>query len=196
VSDYTPTKNEVLWSNISAGTTLATFTTEASLMGGIIVPVIPGGYFLNNNSTGRTLKLKAWGRIGSTTTGPTMIWSVRLINHGTAFSAGGGILLGATAALTMAASQTLAPWELELDITMDNPNQGATSVVTSLGKVWSPKGLASPFGGTIPDNNVTTNTLSTFDDWQTYDLYISLTCGTSNAANLGRLDRGKLYGEN
>ena len=196
MSDYTPTKNEVLWSNIAAGTTLATFTTEASLFGGIVLPKIPGGYFFNNNSVGRTLRMKIYGKIGSTTTGPTMLWSLRAFNHGTAFSAGGGILLAASAALTMAVSQTLAPWEMDIDMTMDNVNEGATSVITTFGKVWSPKGLASPFGGTMPDNNVSTNTLSTFDAWQTYDLHLSLTCGTSNAANLGRVDRGKMYGEN
>lgn len=196
MSDYTDAKSEVLWSNIAAGTALATFTTEASLMGGIVPAVIPGGYFFNNTSVGRTLKLKAWLKIGSTTTGPTMQFSIRVFNHGTAFSAGGGVLLGTHAAQTMAVSQVLAPVELEVDMIMDNVNPGATSVLTTFGKVWSPKGFVSPFGATIPDNNVTTNTVSTFDAWQTYDLYLSATCGTSNAANTAQLFRGKLYGEN
>jgi hypothetical protein len=196
VSDYTPSKNEVLWANIAPGTQLATFTTEASLMGGILLPKIPAGYFLNNTSVGRTLKLKAWLKIGSTTTGPTMQFSLRLFAHGTAFSAGGGILLGTHAAQTMAISQTAAPVELEADMWMDNVNEGAASVLTTFGKVWSPKGFVSPFGATIPDNNVTTNTVSTFESMTTYDLHISCTCGTSNAANTAQLFRGKLYGEN
>lgn len=195
MSDYTPQKAEILWSNIANGTQLTTFTTEASLMGGIVIPKLYAGFFDQNDKLGRTLKLKAWLKFGSTTTGPTMLISVRLFPHGTAFSAGGGILLGATAALTMAASQTAAPAELELDIVCDNPNEGATTVITSFGKLWGPKAFASPFGGTIPDNNVTANTISTYDAMQNYDMYISCTCGTSNAANTAQLFRGKLIGE-
>ena len=196
MSDYLAEKNEVLWSNIAAATQLNTFTTEASLMGGILLPKIPGGYLFNNTKVGNTLKLVAYIKLGSTTTGPTMQFSLRAFNHGTAFSAGGGILLGTTAALTMAASQTAAPARLVIDITCDNVNEGAASVLTTFGEIYGPKAFASPFGGTIPDNNVTSNTISNFDAWQTYDLHLSCICGTSNAANTAQLFRGKLYGEN
>ena len=196
MSDYTPTKTEVLSSSIAAGTTLATFTTEASLMGGIVIPKLPGGYFLNNNSVGRTLKLKAYGKMGSTTTGPIFTITPRLFAHGTAFSAGGGLVMGVFATLIMAVSQTLAPYDLELDMWMDNVNEGATSVLTSFGKIQSPKGFTTPFAVTLPDNNVTSNTLSTFDAWQTYDLHIGVACNTSSASNLINLQRYKLYGEN
>jgi hypothetical protein len=196
MSDYTPTKTEVLSASIANGTTLATFTTEASLMGGIIVPKIPGGYFFNNQSLGRTLKFRAYGRMGSTTTGPIFTITPRLFAHGTAFSAGGGILLGTFATLIMAASQTLAPYQLDLDMWMDNPNEGATSVLTTFGLINAPKGFTSPFMVTLPDNNVTTNTVATFDAWTTYDLHIGVACNTSNAANLIRMDRYKFYGEN
>jgi hypothetical protein len=200
VSDYTPTKGEILWANIAPATGLATFTTEASLMGGILVPNIPAGYFLNNQSVGRTLKLKAYLKVGSTTTGPTMQFSIRIFPHGTAFSAGGGILLGTHAALTMQASQTLAPVVLEADMVMDNVNEGATSVLTTFGEVRGWKAFSATAGvvsgAPIPDNNVATNTVSTYDRWVTYDLYLSCTCGTSNAANTAQLFRGKLYAEN
>lgn len=196
MSDYTPTKNEVLWANIANGTQLATFTTEASLMGGVLLPKIPAYYFLNNSSLGKTLKARFWGRMGSTTTGPNFTITPRLFAHGTAFSAGGGLLLGTFAVVQMAASQTLAPWVMDLDMVMDNPNEGATAVLTTFGEIRCPKGFVSPFMATLPDNNITTNTLSTYDMAQTYDLHIGVACNTSNAANLIRLDRGKLYGEN
>jgi hypothetical protein len=200
MSDYTPTKYEVLSASIAAGTTLATFTTEASLLGGILVPRIPAGYFLNNNSVGRTLRLLAFGKMGSTTTGPNFTITPRLFAHGTAFSAGGGILLGTFAVVQMAASQTLAPYRLTLDMWMDNVNEDSgatgTSVLTTFGMVESPKGFVSPFMSTLPDNNVATNTISTYSPWATYDLHIGVACNTSNAANLIRLDRYKFYGEN
>jgi hypothetical protein len=196
MSDYTPTKCEVLNASISSGTQLATFTTEASLMGGILLPKIPAGYFLNNNSVGRTLKFKMWGKMGSTTTGPNFTVTPRLFTHGTAFSAGGGVLLGTFAVVQMAASQTLAPFTLELDMWMDNPNEGATSQLTTFGEIRSPKGFVSPFIATLPDNNVATNIITTYDAWATYDLHIGVACNTSNAANLINLQRYKLYGEN
>jgi hypothetical protein len=196
MSDYTPAKSEILWSNIAPGTQLATFTTEASLMGGIVVPNIPAGYFLNNTSVGRTLKFRAYGKMGSTTTGPNFTITPRLFNHGTAFSAGGGIALGVFAVVQMAASQTLATYQLDLDMTMDNVNEGAASVLTTFGLLSCPKGFVSPFVSTLPDNNVATNIVSTIDRWQTYDLHIGVACNTSNAANLINMQRGKLYGEN
>ena len=200
MSDYTYSKTEVLSSSIAAGTQLATFTTEASLMGGILIPKIPAGYFLNNASVGRTLKLRAYGKMGSTTTGPNFTITPRLFTHGTAFSAGGGLLLGTFAVVQMAASQTLAPFQLDLDMWMDNPNEdsGATgaSVLTTFGLINSPKGFVSPFMATLPDNNVTANTISTFSPWATYDLHIGVACNTSNAANLINLQRYKFYGEN
>lgn len=200
MSGYTMTQCEVLSASISAGTTLATFTTEASLMGGILIPKIPAGYFLNNNSVGRTLRLKAYGKMGSTTTGPNFTITPRLFTHGTAFSAGGGIALGVFAVVQMAASQTLAPWEMDLDMWMDNPNEDSgstgTSQLTTFGLINCPKGFVSPFMATLPDNNVTTNTITNFSPWATYDLHIGVACNTSNAANLINLQRYKFYGEN
>jgi hypothetical protein len=200
MSDYTPTKNEVLSASIAAGTTLATFTTEASLMGGILIPKIPAYYFFNNTSVGRTLKFKAWGKMGSTTTGPIFTITPRLFAHGTAFSAGGGLLLGTFATLQMVASQTLDPYSLELDMWMDNVNEDSgatgTSQFTTFGEIKSPKGFISPFFATLPDNNVSTNTITNYSQSVTYDLHIGVACNTSNAANLIRMDRYKFYGEN
>jgi hypothetical protein len=79
---------------------------------------------------------------------------------------------------------------------MDNVNEGAASNFTTFGKISSPKGFVSPFMATLPDNNVTTNLVTTYDAWQTYDLHIGVACNTSNAANLINLQRYKLYGEN
>ena len=200
MSNYTGSNTEVLSASVAAGTTLATFTNEASLMGGIVIPKIPAGYFLNNTSLGRTLKLRSYGKMGSTTTGPNFTITPRLFAHGTAFSTGGGLLLGTFAVVQMAASQTLAPFQLDLDLWMDNPNEDSgatgTSVLTTFGLINSPKGFVSPFMATLPDNNVTTNTISTFSPWVTYDLHIGVACNTSSAANLINLQRYKFYGEN
>jgi hypothetical protein len=200
MSNYTNSNCEVLSASIANGTQLATFTTEASLMGGILVPKIPAGYFLNNTSVGRVLHFRAYGRMGSTTTGPIFTVTPRLFAHGTAFSAGGGLPLGVFATVQMAASQTLAPWQMDLDMWMDNENEDSgatgTSQFSTYGLINAPKGFVSPFMATLPDNNVSTNVITNFSPWQTYDLHIGVACNTSNAANLIRMDRYKFYGEN
>lgn len=198
MSDYTPTKNEILSATIAQGTQLATFTTEASLMGGLLLPQIPALYFLTNTSVGRTLRVRAAGKLG-TTSAPTFTWFVRLIPHGTAWASNavGMVLLGQTAALTAGTTQTLAPWFMDLDIVMTNVNQAATSALTCMGEVRSPLGLASPFAGTMPVNNSTSGqSVTTYDNNVTYDLYLSAACGTSSASNLINLQMVKLYGEN
>jgi hypothetical protein len=197
VSDYTPAKNEILWASIAQANQIATFTTETSLMGGIILPNIPAGYYFNNTGVGRTMRMRASGRVGTSSAGPNMTWLIRLFNHGTAFSAGGGILLGQSATVAMQPTKTLTPWFMDLDITMQNVNEGATSIIGVMGEVRSPAGIATTVGGaaTIPGDNTTT-LIATVDRWQTYDVYLSASCSIAGASNLMHLSQGKFYGEN
>ena len=138
------------------------------------------------------MKIAARGRLG-TTGAPTFTWSIRLLTS-TTWSAG-GILLGATAALTAGTTQTLAPWTLEADITLRTLSIGAASTVATIGEVRGPLALASPFAGTIPTNN-TAFTVATLDNSLTYYLFLSAACGTSSASNLIQLEMLKVYGEN
>ena len=198
MSFYTGLNSELLYSFAKTGTQLNTFTTEANLMATYPLCPIPVGYFSALGANSKALRVRAFGRIGSTTTGPTMTWSVRLVAS-TTWSAG-GLLLGSTAASTMAVSQTLAPWRLELEVILNAvETAGATTptlgTLVSMGQVESPKGLASPGAATIPDNNVAP-TNANYDLNAQYYLYLSIACGTSNAANLAQLEMLKVYGEN
>jgi len=192
MSFITGTQAEVLAASTQPGTNLATFTTEDSLQKTLAPIIIPAGFFFNAQSAGKTLKVKASGLLGSTAT-PTFTWSARLLTS-TSWTAG-GILLGSSPALTTGSGVTLAPWFLELDIVMRNPNPGATSVICAQGEVRSAAGLASPFGGSIPPAN-TSPQISTFDNSLTYYLFLSAACSASNAANLINLQMIKCYGEN
>jgi len=115
MSFLTGTQAELLYSNATASTNLATFTTEDNLQKTYPPVIIPAGFFLNPGATGKALKIKAAGQLG-TTGAPTFTWSVRLLTS-TTWSAG-GILLGATTTLTAGTTQTLAPWFLDLDIAL------------------------------------------------------------------------------
>lgn len=185
----------MLWASAQAGTT-ATYAagTEQSLMGTLTPCVIPAFYFLNNTSTGRTLKLRASGLV-TCVSAVTWTWNVRLFSGTNAFTAGGGIGLGPTPALTAPSSVTLAPWFLDVDLTMRNVNPGATSVIVSQGELRSTTGLASPFGGPLPGANATPQN-SVFDNSVTWYLHVTLLSSSASASNLANLQMGKLYGEN
>lgn len=192
MSFLTGTSAEVIYSSIATGTQLNTFTAEDNLQKTLPPVIIPGGFFLNLAATGKSLKVKACGRLG-TTSGPTFTWSVRLLTS-TTWSAG-GILLGSTAALTAGTTQTLAPWFMDAEFVMRTLSIGGASTGAFMGEVRGPLALASPFAGTIPANN-TAFTSTTIDNSVTYYLFLSAACGTNNAANLIQLEMLKVYGEN
>lgn len=192
MSFLTGTSGEVLYSSIATGTQLNTFTTEDNLMKTLPYCIIPAGFFYNaQGATGKTLRIKACGRLG-TTGAPTFAWTVRLLTSSTWSAAG---LAMATAALTAGTTQTLAPWFLDVEITMRTLGVGAASTLAIMGEVRSPLGLASPFAGTLPANN-TAFTVTTFDHSVTNYLFLSAACGTNSGSNLIQLEMLKVFGEN
>jgi len=192
MSFLTGTSAEVLYSSIATGTQLNTFTTEDNLMKTLPYCIIPAGFFYNTQgATGKCLRVKACGRLG-TTSAPTFTWSARLLTSTTWSAAGIGF---SSAALTAGTTVTLAPWYLDLEIIMRTLANGAASTLAVMGEVRSPLGLASPFAGTIPASN-TAFTATTYDHSVTNYLFLSAACGTSNAANLIQLEMMKVYGEN
>jgi len=192
LSLYTGTPQECLYSYANASTNLATFTTEDNLQKTYPPAIIPAGYWLNAGATGRSLRIRAAGQLG-TTGAPTFLWTLRLLTS-TTWSAG-GVSLGATAALSAGTAQTLAPWFLDAEITLRTLGIGGASTVVTMGEVRGPLALASPFSGTIPANN-TAVTATTVDNSVQYYFFISATCGTSNASNLINMQQLQVYGEN
>lgn len=192
MSFLTGTQNEVIYNNVAVATQLNTFTTEDNLQKTYPPVIIPAGFFLNPGAVGKALKIKAWGQIG-TTGAPTFTFTMRLLTS-TTWSAG-GIILGASAAITAGTTQTLAPFTLEADVSLKTLSIGGASTVQTMGEIRGPLALASPFAATIPTNN-TAITVATLDNSVTYYLFLSVACGTSNAANLIQLTQLKVYGEN
>lgn len=186
------TSVEVLYSSHKVGTQLNTFTTEASLMGGLPECAIPALYFYDAKDIGKTLTVKAKGRNGATGT-PTFTWTIRL-NTTSAYAQGSGVAVS-TAAWTVAAV-TLAPWELEVDITCQLLAQGATGLTLALiGSVRAGL-LIGTNGGVLSFPTSNTAFTVTLDHSVTQYLYLSIACGTSNASNLSQLEAMKVYGEN
>lgn len=192
MSFLTGTSSEVLYNQIATATNLNTFTVEDNLQKTLPPVIIPAGFFYNLSAAGKALKVRAWGRLG-TTASPTFTWTVRLLTS-TTWSAG-GIIIGTTGAVTAGATKTLSPWLLELDVTLRTLSIAAASTVAFMGRVSGPSSLASPFAFTMPADN-TAFTVATLDNSLTYYLFLSAACGASNALNLIQLEMLKVYGEN
>jgi len=192
MSFLTGTSGEVLYSSIATGTQLNTFTTEDNLMKTLPYCIIPAGFFYNaQGATGKCLRLKACGRLG-TTASPTFSMNVRLLTSSTWSAAG---LTVGTGLVTAGATVTLAPWFLDMEITMRTLATGAASTLALMGEWRGPSALASPFAYTLPANN-TAFTVTTFDHSVTNYLFLSAACNTSNILNLIQLEMMKVYGEN
>lgn len=193
MSSYQGTLPELYYSFSAAGTALATFTTEASLMGGYPIPQIPGTFFNKLGDLSSAMKIRAYGNCSDTTAAPTFTLSVRLLTSATTWSAG-GILLGSSNAITMTGtSVTNAWWQIDMDVILRSIAAGAaTSSVSSAGTV-----TGSGLTGFIPAAN-TSSVVSTLDNTGAtqYFLWLSAACGTSNAANSISLQGLKVYLEN
>lgn len=196
MSGYTMTQPELFYSFSGAGTALATFTTEASLMGAYPIPQIPATFFGKLGEQSSAMKIRAYGNIGDTTSAPTFTWTVRLLTSATTFATSG--ISWATAATTMTGTSiTNAWWQLDMDVWLQSIAAGAaTSTLAGMGVVSSSQ-LSVP--AMLPTTG-TTNTANsaTFDNTGAtlYYLWLGAACGTSNAANKIQLQGLKIYLEN
>lgn len=197
MSTYSGTLPELYYSFSGAGTALATFTTEASLMGGYPIPQVPATFFSKLGDQSSSVKIRAYGNVGDTTAAPTFTWTVRLLTSATTFS-NTGTPSWATAATTLnGTSLTNTWWQLDMDIHLRSIAAGAaTSVLSGCGMV---SGSAITNAATIPAANTTSVVNSSnFDNTGAtqYFLWLGAACGTSNAANAIQLQGLKVYLEN
>lgn len=190
MSLFTGIPTELLYSFAGASTNLATFTTEDNLQKTYPECPIPSEYLRKLGSQSSSLKVRMSGQVGSTGS-PTFTFTLRLLTS-TTWSAG-GVLLASTAALTAGATVTLAPFTIDVDISLRALSIGAASTLVTTGVVLSQTGFTTV--GTFPAANVSP-AVATVDPSQQYYLFLSAACGTSNAANLINLQTMKVYGEN
>jgi hypothetical protein len=187
------TQDEVLYSFGGASTNLATFTTEDNLLKTYPPIAMPSlsQLLANVGSRSSSLKIRACGQAGSTAT-PTYTFSLRLCTSST-FSTG-GLLLGASNAITTGSGITLAPWQLDVDIVLRSI-AAAGSATTSVVTMGTVTGLAFPTAGGVPASG-TSPVLATVNLDTPYWLFLSAACSASSASNLINTQMFKLYGEN
>ena len=182
---------ELLYSSVATGTQLNTFTTEDNLMKTLPYAKLPVSLWVNHGATGRGIRIKACGRLGTTGT-PTFTFNLRILTTSTWSAAGIGF---ATAAITAGSAVTLAPWYLDAELIFRSLGTGAASTVACMGELRGGTSLAAGGGVySIPAANTAFTSTSfdaSIDSW----LFLSVACGTSNASNLIQLEMLKIYGE-
>jgi hypothetical protein len=171
------TWQETLITAQTAGPTLTTFTTAASILPTGAVYTFPSNYFY----VGRLLKVKAWGQMSSFTSG-TFTFNYGL---GTLASP---ISVWTPGAITTIISLTNITWELELDMLCRSIGSGATSTIIGIGRMTSGILTGSAAGGVtnamswlLPSSAPAVGT--GFDSTITNVGNLFCACSVSNAAN-------------
>lgn len=191
-SFITGTSSELLYASTTTSTQLNTFTTEDNLQKTLPAVIIPAGFFYNLGAQGKSLRIKALGRLGTTGT-PTFTFTERLLTS-TTWSAGGVSM--SSAAITAGSGVTLAPFTIDLEITARALVFGATGLTLAImGEVRGGTSLAAG-GGVYSIPAANTAFTVTVDNSVSQYSFLSVACGTSNAANLAQLEMLKVYGEN
>lgn len=193
MSYLTGTNTEVLYTSVATGTQLNTFTTEDNLQKTLPHVIIPAGFFYAaQGGTGKSLRVKALMRVGTTAT-PTFTYNVRLLTS-TTWSAAG--VAWSSAAITHG-TVTLAPVELDLELICRSVGAGgaANTVIAGIGSVRAGTAFAAG-GGIFSLPNANTAFTNSIDSSVTQYLYLSIACGTSSVSNLAQLEMLKVYGEN
>jgi len=198
MSGYTMTQPELYYSYSAAGTSLNTFTSEASIMGNYIIPLIPATFFDKVGNLSSAMKVRAYGNISSTGT-PTFSVTARLVTSATTWT-NSGLLLGTTTALTTQSSVSSGWWCLDFDVILRSiAAGGATSSIATYG-TFSGSAFSSATSGPVGSMPATGTTApnATFDNTgaTSYWLWLSSTCSASSSSNAIILQALKIYLEN
>lgn len=182
------TYTDMWYQNTADATALASFTTEASLLGGLVAgpPIIPAEFFDRANGIGRSLRICARGILSSTAT-PTYTLTIRF---GTSAA---GILLGTTAAMTTGSGVTNRVWQLEADLICRAVGSG-TSATMQTGGIVQSGGLASPFAFPIPNDSTTWHI--GFDSTVANSIWLGAACSANSASNTIQLRQILVFGLN
>ena len=165
------TWNEILMASEVDGPTLATFTTAASILPLPAVYTLPSNYF----DIGRTLRLKAQGRMSSFTSG-TFTFQVML----------GAVIAWTSGAVTTVVSLTNQSFDLEIVLTCRAIGGGTSANLMGVGRMSSSiltGGTSAAQAGTwvLPTTVPVVGTGFNSAATQAVDLFTA--CSVSNAAN-------------
>jgi len=209
MSFVTGTVAELIWANTTSGTTLSSFTTEASMATGIvnlgttagaIQAGLPQGFFSlrPGGGVGAVVRCQLEGVFSDTSSAPTYTFGLR-------WTSATGVLLATTTAITPAVSLTNTMWWAVVDIILTAAGPSTTATARSNGQ-WQCENSAVATGTTITTpfcagssfGTPTPASLTTlgFDSTVALPIVPTVACGTSNASNAVTLTDFKIFGLN
>jgi hypothetical protein len=195
VSFLTGTSTELIYSSLSVGATLASFTTEAQLNTtatmGVQAHIPPDFWLPNNTQTGRGIRIVARG-VFSVTATPTFQINVR---GGAAANVASNPILVGSAALTTGSGVSAQYWELQADVILTAiAAAGNNSTVRGNGYLMS-SGFASAINP-VWGGGAAAGTTATLDTSVTNYINVNAACGTNSASNTITLNQLLVLGLN
>lgn len=179
----TGTQTEALSANTAVGTSFNTFTS-AQYIGpsATAAAYLPANFYLPSYGVGKTLLVKAFGVLGTTSTPNLTIGVSANTTQGTYNSSG---VLATTAANAMSSGVSNVPWELDVLITCVSTGSGGTFLSDGMFKVYNAITSATAWGAyRCSSSTANPNTAYSLSTETAYYLEVFATWGTSSASNL------------
>lgn len=155
----------LLWSKTTT-TTLASFTTAATLIGAVGTGVGTLTLPANSLTVGRTIRIKMWGVYGCTSTAPTLNFLLTLQ----------GVTIATSGAISMSTvSMTNRPWQAEFMVNCRAT--GASATVIGNGVVLGHNTI------TAQNSWLMVGALANVNTAATAAIDFTVACNSSNAAN-------------
>lgn len=179
----TGTQAECLAANVAVGSNYNTFTSakyigpDPSGSG-----YLPANFFLPANCIGKSLYVKAFGILGTTSTPNLTIGVSANTTQGTYNSSG---IFAATAANAMSSGVTTVPWELDVIITCSAGGSSGAFLADGMFKVYNAVTTATAWGGyRCSSSTANPNTALTLSTESAYYVELFATWGSSSGSNL------------
>jgi hypothetical protein len=178
------TWSEIFWANPADATAIASFTSEKSLLTGLVdQPSLPALFWQGPKAASRVVRLIARGVLSSSAI-PTYTFQWRL-NTTAGVTNLAGASVGVSIAITTQSGVTNSLWESTLDILCKTPGIGTgNATLTCAGTVSSWTGFAAPYTYELePTTPPTATWTQTVDGSLQEFINLSVTSSASNASN-------------
>lgn len=181
----TGTQAELLAANTTIPASYNTFTS-AQYIGPAVATnsngYLPANFFSGVAGVGKTLLIKAYGILGTTST-PNLTVGVTLNTTSGTYNGSG--ILASTGANAMSSGVTTVPWELEVIATCTGTGSSGTFIADGKFQVMNALTTATAWvGARCSSSTANPNTALTISTDVAYYVELFATWGTSSASNL------------
>lgn len=187
----TGTQTEALAASNAVGTAYASSTTPTSVSPATGAAYVPANFFLPSYGAAKSILLKAYGVLSTTSTPNLTLGVTANTTQGTYNGSG---ILATTGAVAMQSAVSNVAWDLELLITC--VAAGATGTFLAFGRLNIATGTTAVQSIRCSSSAANPNTAVTLSTQSAYYLEVFATWGTSSASNTLTVDQIATLGLN